>query len=82
MTDHIKTIREALDTYHPGYLRGHAALDSLEAELATLRARLAPADSLTCPHCDEAVTENEGVEGPHGNLWHYRCLEAWRETDD
>lgn len=37
---------------------------------------------LTCPHCLEPLVESEGVEGPHGNLWHYRCLESWRESDD
>lgn len=35
----------------------------------------------TCPHCLEPVSEDTGIEGPHGNLWHQSCLDGWREEE-
>ena len=33
----------------------------------------------TCPHCLEALKDDEAVEGPKGDLWHQACLDGWRE---
>jgi len=51
------------------------------ADPADDQARFANGGDPTCPYCHELVSEDEGLEGPHGNLWHQRCLDAWREDD-
>lgn len=38
-------------------------------------------ERIICPHCLEPVSEDVGVEGPQGNLWHQSCLDGWREED-